>query len=249
MGRKSRATVRNAKIPKHLTKIAMTPEQYYELKVYIKSIILPGTPAFEYEHLSSKEIKQNYHQWFKNTLEVIGPKFFQGGSKGLVWPEDYNRIYKAIHQVVRALSIGIRKSYKKKEVRAVHEGAGGNEMEMTQDHDHYDGKDADDTDEEDVILNEDEKYAQWEGEEEKMMAMMMGMSQENQVKDTSKGMDVEPIELEDLLGLMTPKMFAHFPDLDNEYFDWDEIIDPSSPEPVSHLANLARPMWSRIPEN
>lgn len=28
-------------------------------------------------------------------------------------------------------------------------------------------------------------------------------------------------------------MFAHFPDLDNEYFDWDEIMDPSNPEPVS----------------
>ena len=91
MGRKSQATIRNAKIPKHLTKIAMTPEQYYELKVYIKSIILPGSPAFECEHLSSKEIKRTYSQWLKNALEVIGPKFFQEGSKGLVWPEDYNK--------------------------------------------------------------------------------------------------------------------------------------------------------------
>jgi len=33
-------------------------------------------------------------------------------------------------------------------------------------------------------------------------------------------------------------VFAHFPNLENEYFDWDEIIDPSSPEPVSHLASL-----------
>ncbi|PUU73706.1 hypothetical protein B9Z19DRAFT_1134600 [Tuber borchii] len=240
MGRKSRATIRNTKIPKHLTKIAMTPEQYYKLKVYIKSIILPGTPAFEYEHLSSKEIKQIHHQWLNNALEMIGPKFFQEGSRGLVWPKDYNKIYKVVHQVVRASSIGIRKNYKKKELRAIREGAGDNEMEMTHDG-HYDGKDADDTDDtdvkEDVILDEDEKYAQWEGEE-KMMAVLMATDQESLVKNMIKGMGAEPIELEDLLGLMKPEVFAHFPNLDNEYFNWDEIMDPSSPESVSHLSNL-----------
>jgi len=91
MGRKSQATIRNAKIPKHITKIAMTPEQYYELKVYIKSIILPGTPAYEYERLSNKESKQIHHQWLNSVLEVMGPKFFQEGSKGLVWPVDYHK--------------------------------------------------------------------------------------------------------------------------------------------------------------
>ena len=116
----------------------------------------------------------------------------------------YPRIYKAVHRVVRTLSIGVRKNYKR-ELRAVGEGADHNEMEMTQDNDHYDGKDADDTDDtnvkEDVILDEDEKYAQWE--KEKMRAMMtIAVDQENQIKNTIKGVDAEPIELEDLLGLM-----------------------------------------------
>ena len=91
MGRKSRATIRNVKIPKHLTEFSMTPEQYSDLKVYIKSIILPGSPAFECERISNKEIKQIYHQWLNNALEVIGPKFFQEGWEGLVWPENYVR--------------------------------------------------------------------------------------------------------------------------------------------------------------
>ena len=69
----------------------MTPEQYSELRVYLKSIILPGSPAFEYECLGNKEIKQIYHQWLNNALKVIGPKFFQEGWEGLVWPENYNR--------------------------------------------------------------------------------------------------------------------------------------------------------------
>ena len=114
----------------------------------------------------------------------------------------YLRIYEAVHQVVRTLSIRIRKNYKRKQLRAVREGAGDNEMEMVQDDDHYDGKE-DLIFIKEVILIEDEEYAQWEGEEENMMAA----DQENQVKDTVKGMYAEPIELEDLLGLM--KVFPH----------------------------------------
>ena len=111
----------------------------------------------------------------------------------------YPRIYKAVHQVVRTLSIGIRKNYKK-ELRAVREGAGDNEMEIIQDDDHYDGKE-DLIFIKEVILIEDEEYAQWEGEEE-MMPMLMAADQENQVKDTVKEMYAEPIKLQDLLGLM-----------------------------------------------
>ena len=57
----------------------------------------------------------------------------------------YLRIYKLVHQVVRASSIGIRKNYKRKELKAVREGAGDNEMEIIHDG-QYDGMDADDTD-------------------------------------------------------------------------------------------------------
>lgn len=109
----------------------------------------------------------------------------------------YSRIYEAVHQVVRTLSIRLRKNYKRGQLRAVHEGEGENGMEMVQDDDHYDGKE-DLIFIKEVILIEDEKYAQWEGEEENMMAA----DQENQAKDTVKGMYAEPIELEDFLGLM-----------------------------------------------
>ncbi|KAG0634398.1 hypothetical protein HOY80DRAFT_1005180 [Tuber brumale] len=232
MERKSPATVKNAKIPKHITKIGMASEQYYELKLYIKSIAIPGTPAFEGERLSNKRSKLSYHQWLNNTLKDIGPKFFPEGGNGLVWPEDRDRIYKAVHQVVRILSIRIRKKYHKRELRE----SGGNGEEMAQDNNLGEGKAAVETDdtsgkEDDMILDEDEKYAQWEEEEEKVMALMMAMDQLNQDDDTmEEGTDAEPIELEDLLDLMKPEMFTHFPNLDDGYFDWDEIMDSKFPE-------------------
>jgi len=73
----------------HITENGMTPEAYNELKVYIKSIILPGSPAFEYSGPGNMESKMVYHQWFDNALEEIGPRFFPRDSNGLVWPEDY----------------------------------------------------------------------------------------------------------------------------------------------------------------
>jgi len=81
-------TVRSSKMPKHIAKIAMGHEKYYELKVHIKSIVAPGTVPFKCTHFT-KENKQIYRQWLNNALEEIGPRFFPGGEKGLVWPEDY----------------------------------------------------------------------------------------------------------------------------------------------------------------
>ena len=107
---------------------------------------------------------------------------------------------------MRTLCIRIRKNYKKRELRAAHKGAGDNEMEMIQEGDHYDGKE-DLIFIKEVILIEDEEYAQWEGEAEDMMAA----DQENQAKDTIKGMYAEPIELEDLLGLM--KVYPQAPSI------------------------------------
>jgi len=106
------------------------------------------------------------------------------------------------------MSIGIRKNHQK-ELRATRGEARDNETKMTREDHHHEvkgGDETDDTDDTDVkegmALNEDEKYAQWE-QEEKMMAMMMAIDQENQEGGAiEEGMDVEPIELEDLLGLM-----------------------------------------------
>ena len=107
---------------------------------------------------------------------------------------------------MRVLSIGIRKTHKKKELRAAREKEGGNQMEMAQDgnHGHYEVGDADGTGvEEYMIPDDDEKYAQWEEEENKMMAMMKPIDQENQDGNLmQEGMDAEPIGLEDFLGLM-----------------------------------------------
>ncbi|CUS12674.1 unnamed protein product [Tuber aestivum] len=112
---------------------------------------------------------------------------------------------------------------------------------MAQDEEAHEGEAGDDTDSEEgvMVLDEDERYAQWEQEEEKMRVILASADRENQDDDTvEEGMDAEPIELEDLLGLMKPEMFANFPNLDDEYFDWDEILDPSSPEPVARLLFL-----------
>ncbi|CUS12673.1 unnamed protein product [Tuber aestivum] len=241
MGRKSLGVTRKARIPGHITKISMTPNKYYELKVYIKSVVVPGTPAFELRRLSHGTSKNSYHLWLHKTLEDIGPRFFPSGTRGLAWPDNYDQIYKAVHQVVRVLSIGIRKNYYRREPRAAQRGSSDDEMEMAQDEELHEGEVSDDTDsEEDVmVLNKDRTYVQREQEEEKRMAIQAARDQENQDDDTvEEGMDAEPIELEDLLGLMKPEVFANFPNVDDEYFDWDEILDPSSPEPVCSLAHL-----------
>ena len=107
---------------------------------------------------------------------------------------------------MRTLSIRLRKNYKRGQLSAVRKGESDNEMEMVQDHDHYDGKE-DLIFIKEVILIEDEEYAQWEGEEENMMAA----DQENQAKDTIKGMYAEPLELEDFLGLM--KVYPQAPSI------------------------------------
>ncbi|CUS12677.1 unnamed protein product [Tuber aestivum] len=241
MGRKTLGSTRRAKPPKRITEIGMTPDKYYKLKVYIKSVVVPGTPAFDFKRLGNGAGNPTYSAWLQKTLEEMGPRFFPNGAKGLVWPEDHNQIYKTVHQVVRALSIRIRKNYKKRELRAAKREIGSEEVKMKQDGEPHEGTVSGDTDvgEDVVALNEDERYAQWEQEEEKMRAILEAADQENQDDDTvEEGMDAEPIELEDLLGLMQPEVFANFPNLDDEYFDWDEILDPSSPEPIARLLLL-----------
>ncbi|CUS12685.1 unnamed protein product [Tuber aestivum] len=244
MGRTTRETIRNAKISKQITQTSMTPEQYSELKVYIKSIILPGTPAFEGERLGTKESKQIYKKWLNSVLEEVGPRFFPGGAKGWVWPENRYEIYKAIHQVVRTLSIRVRRDYQKRELTTSREEGGDNEMVMAQDNDFYEHRMVDDTDVANVkvdvmISDKDKKYVQRDQGEGKMLALNEMAGKENQDDDMmEEEMDAEPIELEDLLGSMKPEVFGHFPNLDDEYFDWDEIMDPKSPDPIARLLLL-----------
>ncbi|CUS12676.1 unnamed protein product [Tuber aestivum] len=119
MGKTSLGVTRRDKIPKHITEISMTSDKCYELKVYIKSIVVPGTPAFDCRRLGDRTKKRNYQLWLHNTLKEIGPRFFPSNGRGLVWPKDYDKIYKTVHQVVRVLSIGIRRGYRKKELRVV----------------------------------------------------------------------------------------------------------------------------------
>ncbi|KAG0128091.1 hypothetical protein HOY82DRAFT_612524 [Tuber indicum] len=218
--------------PNYATEIGMTPEQYHELKVYIKSIILPGTPAFGCTRLGDKESKKAYHQWFNNALEEIGPKIFPKGGKGLVWPEDYAGIYMAVHEVVQILRIGIGGGCGEGDDFEAVEGEtkGCDEMEMAEDDGLSEGESADDTDleEDDEIV--DEQIAQDEQENQ----MMMGEDYRNRLA-MEEGVETDTIGL---LGLTKHEVFAHFPSLAEGCFDWDEVVGSISPESVRHLANL-----------
>ncbi|KAG0136818.1 hypothetical protein HOY82DRAFT_598618 [Tuber indicum] len=208
MARRHIETVRTAKRPKHIADIGMTKEQYFELKVHIKSIILPGTPAFESKRFDSKDTV--YRQWLNNALVEIGPKFFPKDGKGLVWPKDYNRISWAVHQVIRALGFKIKKMYRGAELRAGSSETQGDGAGMAQEGGYCETGGPDDTDvEEDITADE----------------------------ELARGMAEAALELEDLLGLMEPSSFAQFSDLD-EPFNWDDVEDSNTPDVVRHLANL-----------
>ncbi|KAG0634797.1 hypothetical protein HOY80DRAFT_1096573 [Tuber brumale] len=230
MAQNSLKTIRTAKTPKHIIEISMTPEKYYELKVYIKSILLPGTPPLECKRLDIGDNKRVYRQWINNALEEIGPKFFPGGrGKGLVWPEDHVGIYKAVHQVVRALSIGMRNNYKKNRgLMAVEECINSDEMEMAQD----------DADVEGVVPAPVDKKVSKEAQKKEIMVTITDQDDQDE-EDMEEGMNAPAIELEDLLGLkIGPEMLAHLPDLAEEDFKWEEIMDLNSPEPIARLLFL-----------
>ncbi|KAG0635523.1 hypothetical protein HOY80DRAFT_1004213 [Tuber brumale] len=218
MARRPIETVRTAKLPKHIAEIGMTNEQYFELKVHIKAIILPGTPAFEGKRFDSKDVV--YRQWLNNALAEIGPRFFPKDGKGLVWPEDYKKILMAVHQVVRALGIKIKKNYRGAGMRAVEGKTGSAEVEVVREGGHYEGGDPDDTEMEEDILADEEVV--WE-------------------------MDAADLQLEDLLGLIQPESFAQFPDLEDEPFDWDEVGDSNTSDAMRHLANLDQLPPSPVP--
>ncbi|PUU73147.1 hypothetical protein B9Z19DRAFT_1069225 [Tuber borchii] len=225
------ATVRTTKLPKHIAEIGMTAEQYFELKVHIKSIILPGTPAFESKRIDSKD--PVYRQWLINALREIGPRFFSRGGNGLVWPEERAGISRAVHQVIRALGAKIKLNYKL-ELGVAGNGTGDG-VEMARDNEHYEGGDADDTDPEEDIVMADEKVLP----EDQENGVMIMIDQNDQAeKRMEEEMEAAAIELEDLLALMQPEAFAQFPDFDDDYFDWDELMDSNTSDGVRHLANL-----------
>ncbi|RPB00595.1 hypothetical protein L873DRAFT_1788949 [Choiromyces venosus 120613-1] len=106
-------TVKTANIPKYITKTGMSVTRYFDLKVYIKSILHPGTPGFKDKRFETAKEVDEYRQWLDHALETIGPRFFPSGGSGLLWPRDYDGIYKAVHMVVRDLSYKLRKAYEK----------------------------------------------------------------------------------------------------------------------------------------
>ncbi|RPA95854.1 hypothetical protein L873DRAFT_1791958 [Choiromyces venosus 120613-1] len=165
--------------------IAMTTEKYYDLKVYIKTIILPGTLPFESGRSTNPASKGGYQKWIKSELRLIGPRFFPRGAERLVWPKDYDDCWEGVKE-----------------------------------------------------LDEDERYAEWEKEEEMMIEMIEMMEKKIPVEDSMEGMDAEPLELEDVLGLMKPEMFSNFPDFVDEHFDWDAVLDVRKPEPIARLLLL-----------
>ncbi|RPA88541.1 hypothetical protein L873DRAFT_1062125 [Choiromyces venosus 120613-1] len=101
-------TIKSMTIPRHITVTGMTPARYYQLKLHIKSILIPGTPALNNNRFADNDNIEAHRQWLSNALEVIGPRFFPTGGSGYCWPEDRNGIYKAVHLVVRELSLKIR---------------------------------------------------------------------------------------------------------------------------------------------
>ncbi|RPA95856.1 hypothetical protein L873DRAFT_1812165 [Choiromyces venosus 120613-1] len=243
-------TVRYARIPKHISAISMTPEQYYGLKVHIKTIVAPGTPAFELNRLGGPNTKRTYHEWLSAALVEMGPKFFPGGAGGLVWPLDYDKIYNAVHQVVRVMSITIRLAHQREQVQGgsvVPGAAPGASPLATAIVSSVAGPVAGPVASpitapvatrvatpvatpvgadvgvgvgEDVSqLNKDERYAEWEKEEQMMINMIEKMEDENPAEDLMEGMDAEPLELEGVLELMEPEMLGDFPDLVDENFD------------------------------
>ncbi|CUS12678.1 unnamed protein product [Tuber aestivum] len=213
-------TVRTGKLPKHITEIGMSAEQYYHLKVYIKGIILPGTPAFDSNPFDSKDII--YRQWLKIALEKIGPKFFQKGQNKLVWPEDSYGISNAVHQVVRNFSFKIKKKYKTAGLRAPRSRAEGGKAEMAQDGKHGEGGGSD------TDVAEDATRADTDVAEDATRAD----------QEVGLEMDTADIEFKYLLSLMKPEAFTQFPDLDDECFNWDEVEDSNTQDSVRHLANL-----------
>ncbi|KAG0635520.1 hypothetical protein HOY80DRAFT_1025041 [Tuber brumale] len=221
MERKPGKTVKTAKIPKYITKIGMTPSQYFDLKVHIKSIILPGTPGFESKRFDSRDREQAYRQWLDDVLLELGPRFFPRGGKG---------IYKAVHQLVRTSSYKIRKAHGKEMggVMVVKGGAGNDEAEAGLSGDGGGpagnpgiGKDA-------VVVDEET------GENQKQARETMVTEQDDHDREaTEEEMEAAAIELADLLDLMKPEVFAPLPDLTDEDFDWGEVADLRYPEQVA----------------
>ncbi|KAG0639846.1 hypothetical protein HOY80DRAFT_1136436 [Tuber brumale] len=76
------------------------------------------------------------------------------------------------------------------------------------------------------------------------------MDQDDQGQEEMKEeMDAPAIELEDLLGLMKPEVFAHFPDLGEEYFDWAEVVDFDSQDLMRHLVRLLGSVEAKLSGN
>ncbi|RPB00597.1 hypothetical protein L873DRAFT_1842982 [Choiromyces venosus 120613-1] len=217
MDKSSLSTHKTTKTPKYITVTGMTPTQYYHLKLYIKSILLPGTPALNKQCFETQQSLEVYQQWLNNALEVIGPRFFPVGGSGYIWPTDHERIYKAVHFVVRDLSWKIRKSNQMKM------GAGlGADLQNAEDGENHGAGAADAIVVAGVILVDEEMQTQGKHED-------LGIVLQEQGREaTDEEMDASFLELQDLLVLMIPEVATALPDLVDEEIDWDELLEFNS---------------------
>ncbi|RPB00599.1 hypothetical protein L873DRAFT_1805077 [Choiromyces venosus 120613-1] len=76
-------------MPKYIKVTGMTAAGYFDLKVHMKTLLLPGTPGFEKRQFGNKECMDIYRNWLNYALETIGPRFFPEGGSGLIWPGHY----------------------------------------------------------------------------------------------------------------------------------------------------------------
>ncbi|RPA95857.1 hypothetical protein L873DRAFT_1791961 [Choiromyces venosus 120613-1] len=229
MEKKYQGTKRSAPIPKHITSIGMSTEQYYELKVFIKLTVLPGTPCYDMRLSKGKEGRESSRKWLDSALGEIGPRLFPRGGKGLVWPENYTEIYGAVYTVIRSLSANIRKDYKKKEdLKVTKETLSDDGKELLQHTADPEPRGSASTDfEEDLMIIDEEVQMQ---NNSRMRVRLEEHSDELT--------NAAELELEDLLDLMKPEAFAQFPGLADEGFDWDDVDDPYTVDALRYLANL-----------
>ncbi|RPB00600.1 hypothetical protein L873DRAFT_1788952 [Choiromyces venosus 120613-1] len=217
-------------MPKYITITGMTPENYFNLKVHIKTLLLPGTPGFEKKPWGNKESTPIYREWLNQVLDTIGPQFFPEGGSGLVWPTHYEGIYKAIRNVVVDLSWKMRKGYELKmeeETRAVFQAP---EAEDGEPHEAGPAGTVDDLGD---VIKVSGGVMQTQGQGGDHGIVM----HEQDGRTTDEEMDGAVLGLEDLYLLTMHETSTGLPDLSGEEIDWDELLDfnPEEPFPCSFI--------------
>ncbi|RPA95858.1 hypothetical protein L873DRAFT_1845696 [Choiromyces venosus 120613-1] len=250
MPRRSSETIKTTKPPKYIADTGMNAEGYYYLKIYIKSIIVPGTPPLEYDRFDVKD--DVYCQWLHNALKEIGPRFFPGGEGALVWPLDYTEIFKTVHRAIRVLTPKIKHHYREFGRGYFENQALDNQTDSAQ-AEAYDADDSGDTEVEngepencdddydgDTAVEEDAMMVDGEVVPEELDEEITLITDQDDQGEymRDKRMDAAATELKDLIDLMKPESFSQLPDLADDCFDWEEAEDSNILDTVRHLAIL-----------